>query len=180
MNLFDLVTVPVRFAVAVGETAVGVAKLASPRGPSRFIIQLAEATSDDRPAGQAIDRMLEKDGQLDRIMAPGGPIDRILAEGGILDRLLAENGLLDQVLDAGGTLDQLVDALDQMTRMAPLIEAINNPMRGFDESAQRLSGAVDPVRNLAGSIPGLGRLSAASATPEPTADVDPVVKDRKK
>ena len=180
MNLFDIVAAPVRFAAAVGETAAGMAKLVGPRGPSRFIVQLAEATSSDRPAGQAIDRMLEEDGQLDRIMAPGGPIDRILAEGGILDRLLAEHGLLDQVLDAGGTLDQLVDALDQMTRMAPIIEAINNPMRGLDGSAQRISGAVDPVRNLAGSIPGLGRLSAASNATEPPVDVDSDAKDRKK
>ncbi|MBJ8347941.1 hypothetical protein [Antrihabitans sp. YC2-6] len=124
--------------------------------------------------GGPLDRLMEPGGAIDRITAPGGPmdrflaregaIDRILEEGGILDRLLAEEGLVEQLVEQGGIIDRLAEALEQISKIGPLIESLDRPIRAVDESAQVLQLAVEPLRDFAGRIPGFAR-RATTTTP---------------
>jgi hypothetical protein len=173
MGLFDVITFPVRVAIAFGEASIGVAKLVDPDGPLRMANQVSTMTAADQPLGRAmapggvLDRLLAEDGivarlstpggPLDRLMEPGGAVDRVTAPGGPLERLLSDDGALERVLAKGGVLDQLLaeqGLIQQLVEDGGIIERVTDSLERIArigpviESLDRPIKAVDESAQL--------------------------------
>lgn len=121
---------------------------------------LDRITAPDGP----LERLLAQDGAVERITAPGGIVDtairpggvveRALAEGGVLDMLLSERGALERLLAEGGPLDQIVLLSETLAGLTPDISRMTTSIDMLQETAELLRGAVGPLGDLAGRLPG--------------------------
>lgn len=83
-RVVDVLTFPVRAAVAFGQASIGVAQLCG-----------------------ALNRLLAEEGAIDRLLAPGGVIDRLLDREGLIEQLVAEDGIIDRLGDLMVNVDRL-------------------------------------------------------------------------
>jgi hypothetical protein len=121
---------------------------------------LDRLTTPDGP----LERLLAQDGAVERLTAPGGIVDtaikpggvveRALAEGGVLDILLSERGALERLLAEGGPLDQIVSLSETLAQLAPGIHQMHLSIDLLQETVELLRGAVGPLGDLAGKLPG--------------------------
>lgn len=126
MALLDLVTLPVRLAVAAADTTLALGELVRADGPVRrpggYADRLDRALAEvHRPMAlvTAVATALQPGRPLGRALAPGGIVDRLMADDGPLQRLLDEDGALDRLVAADGPLERLLrteGALDRLTR----------------------------------------------------------------
>lgn len=177
VGLMNLLSLPVRVAVAYTQATIGVAQLFAPGGPIRVVYRLADLTDADRPLGLAlarggtVDRLLAEggvlvqltdfSGPLGRLIEPGGPVERAMAAGGPIDRILAEEGLLDQLMAPGGAVDQLIQLAEVLASLVPLLDRLDEPTRRLTDAANALGAAIRPLTStvealtdLAPRIPG--------------------------
>jgi hypothetical protein len=138
MALLDLVTLPVRLAVAATDATLALGELARVDGPVRrpdgyadrlmlligrdgLVERLARVLADPKgpmhlvntitavlDGDRPLGRALQPGGTLDRMLAADGPIYRLMVEGGTVDRVLAPGGAVDRLLAEEGALDRLV------------------------------------------------------------------------
>ncbi|MFD3810157.1 ABC transporter [Rhodococcus sp. NPDC058639] len=111
-----------------------------------------------------LERLLAQDGAVERLTAPGGIVDvatrpggvveRALAPGGVLEVLLAEQGALDRLLTKGGPLDQIESLAATLAELTPGIISMNASVDMLRETVELLRGAVGPLGDLAGRLPG--------------------------
>lgn len=161
---------PTRFANQVSDLTAEDRPLGKALAPGGIVDRVLEedgVLARLTAPGGALDRMIEPGGPVDRIMAPNGPVDRLLAqegaidrmleEGGIIDRLLAKEGLIEQLVAEDGILDKLSDVMETIAKIGPVIESMDRPIKAIDESAQVLSVAVEPLKDLAMKMPGIRR-----------------------
>ncbi len=85
---------------------------------------------------------------------PGGVVERALAQGGVLDVLLSEQGALERLLAEGGPLDQIVSLSETLAHLTPGISQMNASIDMLQETVELLRGAVGPLGDLAGRLPG--------------------------
>jgi hypothetical protein len=133
----DVVTLPVRLAVAATEVTLGLGRLVAPDGPvrrsggyaERAMLIIGEGGLVDRLAAaltepngpmslvrslaaatadeRPLGRAIASGGTLDRLFAEDGPVFRVLRADGLLDRLFAEDGPLERLVAADGALDRV-------------------------------------------------------------------------
>ncbi|MBH0119330.1 ABC transporter [Rhodococcus sp. CX] len=162
-------TVRVAVSPATYET-LGAVGLTDTRGTLGLLQQVSELASDNRPLGHALrpggplDRLLAPGGAVERLLAPGGIVDtaikpggvveRALTEGGVLDVLLSERGALERLLAEGGPLDQIVSLSETLAQLTPGIQQMHLSIDLLQETVELLRGAVGPLGDLAGKLPG--------------------------
>ena len=101
-----------------------------------------------------MERLTSPGGIVDVATRPGGVVERALAEGGALEVLLAEQGALDRLLARGGPLDQIVSLSATLAELTPGIIKMNASVDMLQETVELLRGAVGPLGDLAGRLPG--------------------------
>jgi hypothetical protein len=102
----------------------------------------------------AVERLTEPGGLVDTALRPGGVVERVLADGGTLDVLLSEHGALERLLAEGGPLDQIVSLSETLASLTPGIVRMNASVDTLQETVELLRGAVGPLGDLAGKLPG--------------------------
>jgi hypothetical protein len=82
--------------------------------------------------------------------------------------LLAKEGLIEQLVAEDGILDKLSDVMETIAKIGPVIESMDRPIKAIDESAQILSVAVEPLKDLAMKMPGMRRRPAPTVRTVPS------------
>jgi len=202
MPLLDLVTLPVRLAVAGVDTTLALGRLVAPDGPVRrpegyadramlligeggLVERLEAALTDPQgPArvlhalaaalepGRPLDRALAPGGTLDRLLDEDRPVSRLLADDGLLDRLLTEDGFVEKLVAEGGTLDQLVALGTTLEHIGPRLGELTRLIPELHASVAALNDVVEPLSQLANRIPG-GRRRPATAEPPVVEPAEP-------